>query len=169
MPSAPTLWTLTKGGRGYCHFSCNILQFCHYIIARIVDPKTFQKILVRSCCVTSFLCRCSANLTFLALQCPIFNQMSIHGSQTSQIKPNWNKRPLTRFKGFLENVSLKLLWRHLPLVSRLIWHSFFYNGHFSLRLVPMEAKLFKLHQTETKNLQLDPKPFSKILVWSCVT
>ena len=35
--------------------------------------------------------------------------MSTHGSQISQTKPNWNKKPLTTCKGFLENVSLKLL------------------------------------------------------------
>ena len=71
-----------------------------------LDQKTFQKILVRNCCVTSFFRRWPANLTFLALQCPIFNQRSTHESKTSQITPNSNKKPLTRSKGLLENISL---------------------------------------------------------------
>ena len=53
-----------------------------------------------------FFRRCQANLTFLALQCPIFNHRSTHESQTSQITPNSNKKPLTRSKGLLENLSL---------------------------------------------------------------
>ena len=73
------------------------------------DPKVFQEILVWSCCVASFFCRYPANLTFLALQCPIFNQMNTHGSQTSQITPNWNKKSLTRSKDLSENFSLKLM------------------------------------------------------------
>ena len=59
--------------------------------------------------MTSFFRRCPANLTFLALQRPIFNKMSTHGSQTSQIKPKLNKKPPTISKGLLENLSLKLL------------------------------------------------------------
>ena len=30
-------------------------------------------------------------------------------SQTSQITPNWNKKPLTRSKDFIENLNLNLL------------------------------------------------------------
>ena len=74
-----------------------------------LDQKTFQKILPSSFRVTSFFRRCPANLTFLALQCPIFNQMSTHGSQTSQITPNWNKKPRTRCKDLSESFILKLL------------------------------------------------------------
>ena len=59
--------------------------------------------------MTSFFRSCPANLTFLALQCLMFNQRSTHGSQASQITPSSNKRPLTRSKGLLENFSLKLL------------------------------------------------------------
>ena len=59
--------------------------------------------------MTSFLRHCPVNLTFLALQCPIFNQRSTHANQISQIKPNWNKKSAVRSKGFLENFSLKLL------------------------------------------------------------
>ena len=74
-----------------------------------LDPKTLQKISVCNCCVTSFFHRCPTNLTFFALQCPIFNQSSTHGSQTSRTKPNWNKNPPIRSKGLLDNLSLKLL------------------------------------------------------------
>ena len=74
-----------------------------------LGPKTFQKILVKNCCVTSFFRRCPANPTFLALQCPISNKMSTHGSQTSENTSNCNKKPLTRFKDFSENLKLNLL------------------------------------------------------------
>ena len=74
-----------------------------------LDPKAFQKILVWSCCVTSFFRCCTANLTFIALQNPIYNQRGTHGGQTSQIKPNRNKTPPIRFKDLLENFSLKLM------------------------------------------------------------
>ena len=59
-----------------------------------LDAKTFQKVLSWSCCVTSFFCRCPANLAFLPLQCLIFNQMSTHGNQTSQIKPKLKQKNL---------------------------------------------------------------------------
>ena len=36
VPSVPSLWTLIKRGRGYCWCSCDILQFWHYIMGRIV-------------------------------------------------------------------------------------------------------------------------------------
>ena len=74
-----------------------------------LDSKTFQKILVKSCCVTSFFCRCPINLTFRALQCPTFNQVSTHGSQTSQTKQYWNKKRLLRSKNLSKYLSLKLL------------------------------------------------------------
>ena len=92
------------------HMETKFLQL-HQIKTRNIqlDPKTFQNILLWSWCLTLFFCRCPANLTFFALQCPIFNQMSTHGSQTSQIYPNWNRKPLTRSKGLLENHSFKLL------------------------------------------------------------
>ena len=75
----------------------------------LLRSKDFQEILVWSCRVTPFFGRCPANLTFLALKCPIFNQMGTHGSQTSQIKQNWNRKPLTRSKDLSGNLSLKLL------------------------------------------------------------
>ena len=53
-----------------------------------IHLKAFYKNLVLSCCVTSFLGCCPVNLTFLALQCPLFSEMSTHGSQTSQITTN---------------------------------------------------------------------------------
>ena len=49
------------------------------------NPKTFQKILVWSCCVMSFFRQCPANAAFLVLQ------------------------TLTRSKDLSENLSLKLL------------------------------------------------------------
>ena len=58
------------------------------------------------------------------------------------------------------------MWRHSSVVARPIWYSLLYNVWFSIRGVPMEAKLLKLHQILTKNLQLDPKTFHKILLWS---
>ena len=48
-----------------------------------LDLKTLQKISVCNCCVTLFFRRYQANLTFLALQYQIFNQVSTYESQTS--------------------------------------------------------------------------------------
>ena len=59
--------------------------------------------------MTSFFCPCPVNLTFLALQRPISNQKSTHGSQTSQITSNLNSKPLTRSKYLSENLNLKWL------------------------------------------------------------
>ena len=55
-----------------------------------LDQRNFQKILVWSCCVTSFFCLCLANLTSLVLQYPIFNQMITTTSQNFQIISNSN-------------------------------------------------------------------------------
>ena len=91
--------------------------------------KTFEKILFWSCCVTSLFRHCPANLTFLALQCPIFNQMSTHGSQTFQIKPNWTKKPLTRSKDLSENLSCKLL-------CDVVFPSFRFQSHIPCFTMP---------------------------------
>ena len=74
----------------------------------LLDPKISYKILVWICSVTSFFCRCPANLIFLVLQWPFFTCIITTGSHTSQVTPNWNKKPLTRSKDLLENLSLKL-------------------------------------------------------------
>ena len=74
-----------------------------------LDPKTFQKILVSSYCVTLFFRLCLANLTFLVLQCPIFNGTITHGSKSYQIVSNSYLKPLTRSKDFSGNLSFKLL------------------------------------------------------------
>ena len=44
--------------------------------------------------------------------------------------------------------------RYFPVVARLIRHSLFYKGQFSIRWVPLADKLLKSNQTETKNLYL---------------
>ena len=61
-------------------------------------------------CMTSFLRRCTANLTFLILQWSFFTYMITTGSRNYQITQNWNKKkPLRRSKDLSENLSLKLL------------------------------------------------------------
>ena len=122
--------------------------------------------------MTSFFHCCPPNLTFLVLQCPYFNQRSTNGNQTSQISPNWNKRSLTRSKD-LQKIRIRksyfevAVWRHFSVNARPIWHSLHCNVQFSIRWVPMQAKLLKLNQIESKSFYLDPKTFQNILVWSC--
>ena len=60
--------------------------------------------------MTSFLRRCTANLTFLILQWSFFTYMITTVSRNYQITQNWNKKkPLRRSKDLSENLSLKLL------------------------------------------------------------
>ena len=74
-----------------------------------LDQKTSLTSLTSLTCVTSFFCRCPANLAFLVLQSPIFNQMSTHGRHISQITRKLNKKPLITSKDLSENFSLRLL------------------------------------------------------------
>ena len=71
--------------------------------------KTYCKNVVGSCCVTSFCRRCTANPSLLVLQWSIYNYFSSPDIKTSQITPNWNKKPLFVSQGLQEKLSLKLL------------------------------------------------------------
>ena len=100
-------------------------------------PLNFRKILVWKYCVTSFICRRRTNLTLFALQWPILNHMSTHGSQTSQITSSSNWKPLSRSKDLSENLSFKLLVTSA--FSRLFRHFLLYNVQFSTRSVNIKS------------------------------
>ena len=55
------------------------------------------------------------------------------------------------------------VWRHFAIVDQPIRHSLFYNGHFSLRWLPLAAKLLKSHQIQTKNTLTRRKDLSENL------
>ena len=54
------------------------------------------------------------------------------------------------------------MWRHFSVVAWPIWHSLFYNGHFSLRWLPISAKRLKSHQIETKTSNKIQRSFTNL-------
>ena len=95
-----------------------------------------------------------ANLTFHALQCPIFNQMSTHGSKTSQITPNWNQTSLTRCKKFQKILIWSFCMTWFTVVAWPFWHFLLYNVNFQSDEYPWKPN-FSNHP------KLKQKPLSR--------
>ena len=100
--------------------------------------------------------------------------MSNFQSEEYLWKPNFSNYTKFKQKTFnyiqrpLRNFHFEVaVWRYFSVAVQLIWHSLLYNVQSSIRGVPMETKLLKLHQIQTKNLELYRKTFQKFLFWSC--
>ena len=120
--------------------------------------------------VTLFFRRCPAKLTFLALQCPIFNQRSTHGNQTSKITPNSNKKPLTISKDLWEIFSLKLLCDVISLsLSSQFGIPCFTMSNFQSEEYPWKRNFSNYTKFKQKTFNYIEKPFSnfhfEVAVW----